>query len=101
MKAHVSLLTALLATLILSMPGVALDYDALGFSPPDASSLNSASLSFPDVNASRSLDVSVSDDLVYKYGFYSVNESWERFSLSGQREYDSWIPGSAQASLSF
>ena len=101
MKTSASLLTALLATLILAMPGVALDYDALGFSPPEASSLSASSLSFPDANASQSLSVSVADDLVYKYGFYAVNGSWERFSLSGEQEYDSWIPDSANASLDF
>ena len=81
--------------------GLALDYGALGFSQPVTTSVSPAEVTFPDVNASESVSVSVADDVIYTQGYVATDGSWQRFNLSGQQEYGIWIPGNAQASLEF
>jgi len=92
----------LLVVLFLPVFVLGFDYDGSGFSRPLASSLDSPVLAFEDSSSSGSLSVSGSDDLVYRYGFYSLGGgSWERFDLSGQGLHGVWFVGGADSSLGF
>ena len=96
MKFFMSFLAALLALFLVVVPVFSLDYASLGFSPPGASGLGSGEVVFSGADDSESLSVTVQDDLVYRYGYYSIGGgSWESFELSGQDLYGGWIPGGA------
>ncbi|MBW2983296.1 hypothetical protein KY327_03250 [Candidatus Woesearchaeota archaeon] len=102
MKVLTHILVVSLAMFLLASSGAALDYAALGFSPPLASSLDSSDVVFSDEAANDSLTVTVQDELIYRYGHYSLDGGpWHRFELSGERLYGDWIPGDCGASLAF
>ena len=85
-----------------NLVGYAINYESLGYSRPVAGGLDSQVVAFEDSSSSASLSVSASDDVVYRYGYRSIDGgSWGRFELAGDRRYGGWFLDNAGSSLSF
>ena len=73
-----------------------------GFSLPGQEfSVDQQSLSFSDLQETKSITMSVNDDAVYKQAYLSIaGNNWQPITLQGDVLSGSWIAGQAQAQMS-